>query len=148
MKKRTVLFTQCAYHEIFRFDFGLSVADIQIVAPVGAFFSPYPDVGNILVTGIAVEPALNIPFQIQAVRTCCDWIVPAVNRRAFQPQPNAHSVGFRIVDPSLNVKVGNGEFFGQCGFLRRLALGRFLRRRLRRRGSRFLRFQFFRLRCR
>ena len=77
MKKRTVVFTQCVSHDIFRLDFGLSVADIQIVVPVRAFLRPYPNVGNILVTGIAVEPALNIPFQIQAVRACRDGIVPA-----------------------------------------------------------------------
>ena len=54
MKKRTVVFTQCVYLEIFSFDFGLGVADISIVAPIGAFLRPYPDIGNILVLTVPI----------------------------------------------------------------------------------------------
>lgn len=73
MKKRTVFLGAFSKIEIYEV---LGVADIQIIAPVGAFLCPYPDIGNILVTGIAVEPALNVPFQIQAVRACGYRVVP------------------------------------------------------------------------
>lgn len=135
MKKRTVLFTQCVHREIFGFDLGLGVADIQIVAPVGAFLRPYPDIGNIFVPAVPIQPALNIPFQTGTKFSRGNGIVPTVNRRAFKPQADIDRVGFGIVDPSLNVKFGNGGFIGRCGFLRRFSRRRFRRWFFFRRGA-------------
>ena len=67
------------------------ITDIQVVFPVGACLRPYPHICYILVTGVSVQPALNGLFQIGAVRTCRNRIVPTIHRRTFQPQPYAVS---------------------------------------------------------
>ena len=112
MKKRTV-FLHSAFIVKYSILICSGVADIQIVAPVGAFLRPYPDIGNIFVTAVPIQPARNIPFQTSAVCSCGDGIVPTVNRRTFKPQSNTNSVSFGIVDPSLNVKFRDGVV--SCG---------------------------------
>ena len=113
--------------------FVLCVSDVDTIAVCGDGLIPNPNIGNVLVCRITIEPGLNVPFQIDAAGICVDGVIPAVNRPAVQLQTDAFGVVLGKADPIADVK----RWF--CGFLR----GRFGGVRL------FCRFWGFRCRwCR
>ena len=121
----------------------LSVSDINIVAIVARTFCPDPHIGDVLIFCIAIQSALDISFEINAVCACADGVVPAVYRCIAQYESFTFGIALCICDPVFNIK-GSRIF-------RRLRLCYIWRLRF---GFRFFiwrfcfrRFTFRKLRC-
>lgn len=99
--------------------FVLGVSDVDTIAVCGNGLIPNPDIGNVPVCRITVEPGLNVPFQIDAAGICVDGIIPAVNRPAVQRQTDAFGIALGKADPIADVKRRFGGFLrGRFGGLR------------------------------
>ena len=60
----------------------LSIADVNIVTVVARSFCPDPHIRDILILCIAIKSALDISFEVNAVRACADRVVPTIHRCA------------------------------------------------------------------
>ena len=86
--------------------FVLCVSDVDQVPVFFHAFVPDPDIGNVPVTGIAVQSGGDVSLQVNAVWICGDGVVPAVHGRWFQNQPLFRGDGLRIADPVVDVEWG------------------------------------------
>ena len=59
--------------------FGLCVSDVDQILVCADTLVPYPDSGDILITGVSAQSGVDVPFQVDAIRVCRDRIIPAVN---------------------------------------------------------------------
>ena len=69
-------------------DLDLGVTDIDFVVSLGQFNRPDPYERDFLIACIAVQPALNIPFEVQAFSVCANRRVPTVDRFFMELQAN------------------------------------------------------------
>lgn len=83
--------------------FVLCVSDVDQIPVFSHAFVPDPDIGNVPVTGIAVQSGGDVSLQVNAVWICGDGVVPAVHGRWFQNQPLFRGDGLRIADPVVDV---------------------------------------------
>ncbi len=69
-------------------DLDLGVTDIDFVVSLGQFNRPDPYERDFLISCVAVQSALNIPFEVQAFSVCADWCVPTIDRFFMELQAN------------------------------------------------------------
>ena len=123
----------------------LSVADIEVIISIGSLFRPYPDCRNIFIAVISVQPAFNIPLDIQAFCTRCNGVIPAFYRFAVQFQSDPLCIILGIGYPMVYIEVRCRRLCRFFRFLRRFGFCRLgwlsrLRRRLCRLRLLFRRF--------
>ena len=102
------------------------VADEQVVTAISAAFDPDPYIQNGFVSGVAVQAAVDVTGEVNAVTTSYDGIIPAVDGIIVQVEAHADCVVLRIGDPCVDVERRGGGRYGcerwsgvRCRFRRR-----------------------------
>ena len=93
-------------HSGLAFFFLSSVPDIDVVAVPISGLVPDPHIGDVLVVGIPVQSAGDVPLKTGAVRPGPDEVVPTVYRAALQPQAKALGIALCVAYPVANVEGG------------------------------------------
>lgn len=91
-------------HSGLAFIFLSSVPDIDVVAVPISGLVPDPYIGDVLVVGIPVQPAGDVPLKAGAVRPSSDGVVPAIYRTALQPQAKALGTALRAAYPVADIE--------------------------------------------
>ena len=90
------------------------ITDEQIIAAIPAAFGPDPHIQNGFVSGVAVQAAVDVTGEVNAVTTSHDGIIPAVDGIAVQIEAHADRVVLCIGDPYVDVERRGGSRCG-CG---------------------------------
>lgn len=82
------------------------IPNVEIVGAVAKIHRPNPDVGDILVIVIAIEPVLDVALQVDTMRTGSNGIVPTVYGCGIQIQAYGLGIGLGEADPIADLKFG------------------------------------------
>lgn len=107
------------------------ISDIEIVGAVAKVYCPDPDICDVLVLAVTVQPVCDVALQVDTMRSGSNGIVPTVYGCGIQIQAYGLGVGFGKGDPVADLKFGFRLSFlyrlrrNGCFFLRRRScLGR------------------------